>query len=248
MRRPLALALGLLLLGGTLAPASALAAGGWTVSTGSGSHVAADFVGDTTGTDVTLALSNQTSITLFGSATAAGILRALGLGGGYSQEATWPAGADPSVNCPGGLLDLPLTCRAASRALLIPGPIQASLAAHAAAPGSITLGVAPDRISLAYDVSVAAVGIALETLVGGVSIGAAASEVGDLAWQLTPDAAGAVAALLRHDQAVAGGFAVGGRGDHRPCRELGRGDRALARPRPRPGRPRGQARPGRGQG
>ncbi|MGC8635071.1 MAG: Kelch repeat-containing protein [Candidatus Limnocylindrales bacterium] len=203
MHRPVALALGLLLLGSTLAPASVQAASGWTVSTGDGAHVAADFVGDTSGTDVTLALSNQTSITPFGSATAAAILNALGFGGGYSQEATWPAGADPSVNCPGGLVDLPLTCRATSRTLLIPGPIQASLTAHAASPGAITLGVAPDQISLAYDVSVAAVGMALEALVGGGSISAAASQVGDLALQLSPEAASAVAALLRHDDAGA---------------------------------------------
>jgi hypothetical protein len=55
MRRPIALALGLLLVGNALAPSPVTAASGWTVSTSGGTHVAAGFLADTSGPDATLA-------------------------------------------------------------------------------------------------------------------------------------------------------------------------------------------------
>jgi len=195
-RRPLALALGLVLLGSTLAPPPA-AASGWTVSA-STSLVSAYLLGAGSGPDVTLALSNQTDITPFGSSVAAAILDALGFGGGYSQEASWPAGADPSVTCPSS--DLPFTCWPTSRTLLIPGSIQAFLAVHANAGGTTTVDVAPGYMSLAFDVSTAAVGMALEALTDAPSLRPDALDVATLALQLSPAAAGAVTALLRNDQ------------------------------------------------
>ena len=184
--------------GSTLTPASAAAASGWTVSLSSRSHVAAYLLGDPSGPDVTLAMSNQTDITPFGSATAAAILDALGFGGGYSQEASWPEGADPSVACPSS--DLPFTCRPGSRALLIPGSVQAFLAFHGNATGMTTVEVAPDEVSLALDVSTAAVGMALEALTGAPSLRPDALDVASLALQLSPAAVGVVTALLHHDQ------------------------------------------------
>ena len=202
-RRALALAASALLLAGTLAPATTLAADPWTISYSG--RVVASFTSDTSGTDVTFALENQTSI-----ADEAGlgpdakfILEALGLAGTYSQSATWTSGSGPQVRCPPSGVNLACWTNASGvGSVLIPGTVRAALLARApSATGQTDLAVAPTAGSAMYDIAAVAVGIALDT--AGVS-GASADAVVALALALRPEAAFVEAALERGDLRAAG--------------------------------------------
>ena len=203
-RRAFALAVSAILLAGTFAPAPTLAADPWTISSSSG-RVAASFTSATSGTNVALALVNRTSIAdAAGLGEGAGlILDALGLGGTYSQSATWATGSGPQVRCPPVGVNLACWTNAGGAGtVLIPGSVRAALLASApAGTGRTDLAVAPGMISLTYDVTLIAIGIALST--AGIRA-ARADMVTALALELYPEAAGAGAALARGDARTAG--------------------------------------------
>ncbi len=208
IRRLLAIALGVGLLGTAVAgPPPARAGEPWTIGSSSG-LVAATFTSGTSGTDTALALLNRTSIAdrLKLGPDASFILEALGFGGGYSQEATWPAGSDPAIRCPPTGSNLACTSNSdGSGRVIIPGPVRASLLARSVgARGSTSLTVAPGYRSLLYDLAVTAIGIALGATCTTGLAGASADEVAALAVQLLPEAVGVAAALRRNDRRAAG--------------------------------------------
>jgi Galactose oxidase, central domain len=201
-RRILPLALCLVLVG-LLAPGAVRAANGWSVSA-STDLVQADFI-STSGSQAQLYMEDHVSIEPFNIPEAGAVLDALGFGGGYSQEVSWGSGAGPAVSCPKGLTDLFSFCStdASGGWALIPDGLRTELALSATASGSRALDVRPSLRSLAYDGTVAAIGIALETLSPG-PIGSNAAQVASLAVQLLPEAAGFEAAMERKDYTAAG--------------------------------------------
>jgi len=186
-----------------LAPAPVQAADGWSVSA-STDLVNADFISQA-GSQAQLYLENSDSISPFNIPEAGAVLDALGFGGGYSQEVSWGSGDGPAVSCPTGLTDLFSFCSTDANGgwALVPNGLRTELALSAPASGSRVLDVRPSLRSLAYDGTVAAIGIALETLSPGPIVGNAA-QVASLALQLLPEAAGFEAAMERKDYTEAG--------------------------------------------
>lgn len=189
---------------GTIPAAARADDSGWSVST-SGDLVSASFL-STTASDARLSLENNVSFKPFGLQAGNEILDALGFGGGYSQEATWKAGAGPTARCPELLVDFPFTCSSDDRGngtVLIPDGLRAELNLTApVSAGSTTLLVLPDQTSRDYDGAIAAIGIALETINPG-PIGSGATQVAALALQLLPEAAGFGNAIGRGDTVAA---------------------------------------------
>jgi hypothetical protein len=185
-----------------LLPSPVLGAGGWSVSASS-KLVNADFI-STSGSNADLYLENNVSFEPFGLAQAGAVLDALGFGGGYSQEVSWSSGG-PAVSCPKGLADLFSFCStdASGGWALIPDSLRTELSLSASDSASRSLDVRPSIRSLAYDGTVAAIGIALETLSPGPIVSNAA-QVASLALQLLPEAAGFEAAMERKDYTAAG--------------------------------------------
>jgi WD40 repeat protein len=188
-------------------PSSVLSADdGWSISASS-DQVSASFL-STSASDARLNLENNVSFEPFGLDAANEILDALGFGGGYSQEATWKAGAGPTARCPELFVDFPFTCSSddhGNGTVLIPDGLRAELNLTApVSAGFTTLLVVPDQTSRDYDGAVAAIGIALEALNPG-PIGSSANQVAALALQLLPEAAGFGAAIGRGDSAAAFG-------------------------------------------
>ena len=196
---PLALCLVLV---GMLLPSPVLGAGGWSVSASS-KLVNADFI-STSGSNADLYLENNVSFEPFGLAQAGAVLDALGFGGGYSQEVSWSSGG-PAVSCPSELTDLFSFCstNASGGWALIPDGLRTELSLSTSTSGSRSLDVRPSIRSLAYDGTVAAIGIALEALSPGPIVSNAA-HVATLAVQLLPEAAGFEAAMERKDYTTAG--------------------------------------------
>jgi hypothetical protein len=186
-----------------LLPSPVLGAGGWSVSASS-KLVNADFI-STSGSNADLYLENNVSFEPFGLAQAGAVLDALGFGGGYSQEVSWGSGGGPTVSCPKGLTDLFSLCSTNGSGgwALIPDGLRTELSLSASASGSRSLDARPSLRSLAYDGTVAAIGIALETLSPGPIVSNAA-QVASLALQLLPEAAGFEAAMERKDYTAAG--------------------------------------------
>jgi hypothetical protein len=201
-RRILPLALCLVLVG-LLAPASVRGADGWSVSANA-DLVHADFISQS-GSGAQLYLENNDSITPFNIPEAGAVLDALGFGGGYSQEVSWGSGAGPAVSCPIGLTDLFSFCSTNTGGgwALIPDGLRTELSLTATASGNRAFDVRPSLRSLAYDGTVAAIGIALETLSPGPIVSNAA-QVASLAVRLLPEAAGFEAAMGRKDSTAAG--------------------------------------------
>ena len=202
IRRILPLALCLALVG-LLAPGPVRAADGWSVSA-STDLVQADFI-STSGSQAQLYMEDHVSIEPFNIPEATAVLDALGFGGGYSQEVSWGSGGGPEVSCPKGPTDLFSFCSTDTSGgwALIPDDLRTELALSASASDSRTLDVRPSLRSLAYDATVAAIGIALETLSPG-PIGPNATQVASLGIQLLPEAAGFEAAMGRKDYTTAG--------------------------------------------
>jgi hypothetical protein len=192
-----------LVLVGLLAPAAVRGADGWSVSKSS-TLVQADFISQS-GSDAQLYLENNVSFEPFGLASAGAVLDALGFGGGYSQEVSWSSGGSPTVSCPKGLTDLFSFCSTNANGgwALIPDGLRTELSLTSPASGSRALDVRPGVRSLAYDGTVASIGIALETLSPG-PIGSNATQVASLALQLLPEAGGFEAAMERKDYTTAG--------------------------------------------
>jgi hypothetical protein len=208
IRRALPLALCLALVG-LLAPAPAAVggangAGDWSVSA-STDLVKADFA-STSVSDARLYLENHTSIELPGLPEAGVVLDALGFGGGYSQEVDWSnSGGGPVVSCPEALVNLPFSCATDGNSgwAIIPDGLRTELRLVApGAPGNRALDVRVRAKSLAYDASVAAIGIVLETLSPG-PISTGAGKIATLALKLIPEAAGLAAAMQRGDYTAA---------------------------------------------
>ena len=202
IRRILPFALCLALVG-LLAPGPVRAADGWSVSA-STNLVQADFI-STSGSQAQLYMEDHVSIEPFNIPEATAVLDALGFGGGYSQEVSWGSGAGPAVSCPKGLTNLFSFCSTDTNGgwALIPDGLRTELSLSTSTSGSRSLDVRPGVRSLAYDGTVAAIGIALETLSPG-PVGSNAAQVASLAIQLLPEAAGFEAAMERKDYTAAG--------------------------------------------
>ena len=201
IRRVLALLCAAIVATGSAGAPPVAATGPWAISSSS-DRVSAAFTSATTGSDVALALTNRTSIAdeLYLGPAAALVLDALGLDGTYSQSATWTAGPGPRLECPPVGVSDACVLTGNQGTVVIPGSVRAMLLAHAqTSPGGTNLAVAPDLRSLVFDVTLVAIGIALNAGCAGGLAGASADEITDLVIQLYPEAAGAGAALGRGD-------------------------------------------------
>jgi hypothetical protein len=205
IRRALPLAL-CLALTGLLTLATVRGATGWTAAASS-DLVKADFISQS-GSSAQLYLENHVSFEPFNSPEAGAVLDALGFGGGYSQEVSWSNDSSgPTAHCPDGLTDLLSFCNADAHGgwAIIPDGLRTELTLSASGSGDRILQVKPGYRSLAYDVSVASIGIALEVVSPNPGvIGTNAAHVASLAMQLAPEAGGFVAAAQREDYTAAG--------------------------------------------
>jgi len=205
VRRAVPLALCLVLVG-MLMPAGVLAADPWTVSANT-DLVKADFI-SSSGSGATLYLENHVSMEPFNIPEAGAVLDAIGFAGGYSQEVSWTNdGTSPTVSCPKGLTDLFSFCHndVGGGWALIPDGLRTELVLSGSDSGGVSLDVGPSQRSLAYDGTVASIGIALEVLNPSPGIIFENSQhIASLALQLLPEAGAMAAALKRGDGTTAG--------------------------------------------
>jgi hypothetical protein len=168
----------------------------------SGDSVDAAFTSDTLGTEVAIALTNRTSIAdaLGLDATTAVVLEALGLSGAYSQTAVWENGTGPELHCPPDRVNFGCQLVGDWGAVVIPRSVRAALLARApSSTGDTSITIAPDTTSLAFDLTLVVVGIALEAGCVGGPLSVPEDTVVKLAIAIYPTANGLIAALARQD-------------------------------------------------
>jgi hypothetical protein len=187
-------------------PAGVLAADPWTVSANT-DLVKADFI-SSSGSGATLYLENHVSMEPFNIPAAGAVLDAIGFAGGYSQEVSWTNGTGPAVSCPKGLTDLFSFCHTDANGgwALIADGLRTELVLSGSDTGSLKLDVGPSQRSLAYDGTIASIGIALEVLNPSPGIiFENSAHIASLALQLLPEA-GAMAAALKRGDGITAGF------------------------------------------
>jgi hypothetical protein len=152
---------------------------------------------------------NRTSIAdeLHLPAPVALVLSLLGFSGSFSQSASWTTGSGPRVECPPQGVNL--DCRSwgggDGGVALIPGSVRASLLAHAPpGTGQTDIAVTPTMASMQFDLTLIALGLALDAACAAGPVAAGADEIFALALDLWPEAAGLGGALGRRDYRTAG--------------------------------------------